>query len=418
MIVLASVIAVGSALNTWVDRQLLDTEYWVGASDALLADDEVRAALSVFLVDQLYDNIDVEGELASRLPDELSGLAAPLSIALRGQATQSVDRLLDTRRARSSWAGANRVAHETLVRVLKDETRDGVSTADGVVTLQLATLVHDLGAQLGLPTLVLDRIPPEAGTIVVADSGQLRRAQQAVRLVETMSVVLFFLVVGLYAGAVVLASDRRRALRNVGWSLAASGLALLLARWFALSLLGGDVETAPTARSAVHAAAIIATGIVAQLAWAGVAIGCLIACYAVLTGPSAAANACRRILAPAVSHRLPAWIAGGALVLLIGFIIPGTTVRNWWVGLTLLVFMISGIERLRSQVRHEHPDVTFAVVWREIELAVDGPRRDEPSHGAISHDGLSGRGYRTTTAGAETPPSSTEMRMPSGSVPQ
>jgi hypothetical protein len=373
MIVLASLIAVASALNTWVDRQLLDTDYWVESSDELLADEAVRSALSVFLVNQLYDNIDVEAELAAGLPDQLEGLAGPLSVALRGQATQGVDRLLSSARAQASWAEANRVAHSALVRILRDETRDGVSTAGGVVTVQLGTLVRDLGAQVGLPVTVLDRIPADAGTIVVADSDELRSAQRAVRIVDVLSVVLFFAVVGLYASAVFFAGDRRRALRNVGWSLVASGFVLLSVRWVALSLLAGNIESASNVRAAVRAVAIIGTGIVGQLAWAGVAIGALVVLFAVVTGPSSAANICRRGLAPVFSNRAMAWIVGFSIVALIGFIIPGTTVRNWWVALTFAALVALGVERLRRQVRHEHPDATFAVVWREIERAVDAP---------------------------------------------
>ncbi len=373
MIVLASVVAIGSTVNTWVDRQLLDTDYWVKSSDDLLADDAVRAALSVFLVNQLYDNVDVEAELAALLPEQLEGLAGPLAVALRGQATQGVDRLLSTARASASWSDANRVAHQTLVRVLKDETRDGVSTADGVVTLQLGTLVRDLGEQLGLPVTVLDRIPPDAGTIVVADSDQLRSAQRAVRVVEVLSVVLFFVVIGLYAGAVLLARDRRRALRNVGWSLVASSLVVLTARWLALSLLSRSIEEAATVRAAFRAAAIIGTGIVSQVAWAGVVIGGLVVLYAILTGPSPAADVCRRGLAPVLARRLTAWIAALAIVALAGVVIPGTTVRTWGVGLTLAVLLVVGVERLRNQVRREHPDATFNVVFRELERAVDGP---------------------------------------------
>ena len=74
--------------------------------------------------------------------------------------------LLASPKVQEAWSQANRVAHETIVSILKDETREGVSTTGGKVTLQLGTLVKELGTQIGLPTAVLDRIPADAGTIV------------------------------------------------------------------------------------------------------------------------------------------------------------------------------------------------------------------------------------------------------------
>ena len=54
------VILVGS-LTLWVKRQALDTDSWVDTSTQLLENDEVRMALSVYIVDQLYTNADPAG---------------------------------------------------------------------------------------------------------------------------------------------------------------------------------------------------------------------------------------------------------------------------------------------------------------------------------------------------------------------
>ena len=55
LIVVASLIAVGSILTTWVDRQMLDEQAWRQASAELIEDPAVREALSVYLVDELYE---------------------------------------------------------------------------------------------------------------------------------------------------------------------------------------------------------------------------------------------------------------------------------------------------------------------------------------------------------------------------
>src|SRR5215470_15331670 len=78
LIVLAAVIGLVSALNIWVKRQALDTDNWTNASSQLLESPQIRSALSVYLVDQLYDNVDVAGDLQQQLPPQADAVAAPL----------------------------------------------------------------------------------------------------------------------------------------------------------------------------------------------------------------------------------------------------------------------------------------------------------------------------------------------------
>ena len=53
LIILGTVVMVLSTLNTWVERQLLDTDAWVDASTALVEDDAVREELSLRVVNAL-----------------------------------------------------------------------------------------------------------------------------------------------------------------------------------------------------------------------------------------------------------------------------------------------------------------------------------------------------------------------------
>src|SRR4051812_41766995 len=61
LIVVAAIIGIGSILTTWVNRQVLDNEAWRNSSAELIADPAVQQTLSVYLVDQLYANVDVAG---------------------------------------------------------------------------------------------------------------------------------------------------------------------------------------------------------------------------------------------------------------------------------------------------------------------------------------------------------------------
>src|SRR5256885_10532167 len=83
LLVLATVLTVLAIFALWVNRQALDTNEWTGTSTRLLQDARVRSALSTYLVDQLYANVDVAGELRSLAPKDLKPLAGPAARRLR-----------------------------------------------------------------------------------------------------------------------------------------------------------------------------------------------------------------------------------------------------------------------------------------------------------------------------------------------
>ena len=367
LIILASLVAIGSGLNVWVQRQILDTDEWVEASEELLADDEVRGALSAFLVDELYESVDVSAELEELLPEDLSGLAGPLSAALRGPATDGVDRLLSTSAARDIWSTANRAAHETLVAILKDEGTL-VSTSGGVVTLDLGELVGNLGEELGLSGDLLDKLPEDAGQIVLFESEELDTAQNVVRVIEWASVLLFFLVVALYVGAVFAAdkNNRRVALRNVGWAIVIAGLVTLLLRRAGIGLAVDYLAEVEAAEGAVNAAAVIGTELLKQLAWAGIALGALIAAYAILTGPTRAATATRRALAPLFANAALAWVTSLLFLYVFMVIIPAFSLKRWGPALVFIALFVAGVEIFRRSVNREFPDASLGDQWDRV----------------------------------------------------
>ena len=49
-----------SVFAIWVERQALDTGEWVNTSGHLIRNPTIRTALGEYLVEQLYENVDVE----------------------------------------------------------------------------------------------------------------------------------------------------------------------------------------------------------------------------------------------------------------------------------------------------------------------------------------------------------------------
>src|SRR3954463_6375555 len=131
LIVAASLLALVAILTTWVHRQMLDEQSWKDASADLVADPQVRRAVSGYVVDPLYASVDVAAALAQRLPPDLKPLAASAAGALRQPATKAVDRLLDAPRVQQLFINASSLAQQKLVNVLENKTGHGISTGKG-----------------------------------------------------------------------------------------------------------------------------------------------------------------------------------------------------------------------------------------------------------------------------------------------
>ena len=68
LVVVASVLLIFSVMANWVQKSILDTDQVTKTTDEILADQDVQEQLSVFAVDQLYENVDVPGCLLYTSP--------------------------------------------------------------------------------------------------------------------------------------------------------------------------------------------------------------------------------------------------------------------------------------------------------------------------------------------------------------
>ncbi|MGI9603191.1 MAG: hypothetical protein ACR2QE_14990, partial [Acidimicrobiales bacterium] len=355
LIGLATVVAILSALTVWGRTQALDTDEWVGLSTELLEQEEVQQAVSNYLVNVLYEEGDVTAGLEERFPDDFKGFAGPLAGALRGPLTDGVERLLSSDAFQDTWEATNREAHETMVAILRDETREGISTADGVVALELRPLVINVGESFGISGDRLEGIPEDAGRIVIFESDELDTVQQAVKVLDFLTWFLIVLLVALYALAVYLARGRRmRVLRNVGWSLTAVGIILLVARTLAVRALVDAIVNEPSNRATADTVATVATGLLRQVGWSALIYGLLIVAFTALMGDHRWAVAARRMLAPALNASTGAVIGGTViLLLLLAWWSPGRAFEGWTTALILVGLVVGAIAALRARTQRE-----------------------------------------------------------------
>ena len=77
LIALGSLLAFLSVFAIWTERQALNTDDWVATSGRLIENEEIRSAVADYLVDQLYENVDVEKKVEEILPDDFKDAAGP-----------------------------------------------------------------------------------------------------------------------------------------------------------------------------------------------------------------------------------------------------------------------------------------------------------------------------------------------------
>src|SRR5438045_8872796 len=101
LIVLASLLALVSALTVWSKQQLLDTDKFTSSSAKLLANDEIRATLSNRLVDLLNQRVDVQAQLEEKLPPRAKGAAPAIAAAVQNSPGPVINWFLRTAQAQA-----------------------------------------------------------------------------------------------------------------------------------------------------------------------------------------------------------------------------------------------------------------------------------------------------------------------------
>jgi hypothetical protein len=357
ILVLATVLAILSICAIWANRQLMNPTNWSKTSTALLRKQTIRSAVSGYLINELYANVDVPDQLKSGLPPQLAPLAGPLSGALHNLAEQGAERALELPKVQDGWRKANYAADQALVTIIKGGG-SRVQINGGTVSLNLRQIVADLAQRLGLPAGVAEKLPASVANLKIVTSSQLGLVRNLAKTLHALALWLTIVTFLLYALAMFVARGYRRStLIWVGSSLVFAGLFVLLARKIGQGQLVSAITSDASVEPAANDAYSVATSLLVQVASASIVIGIPVILSGWFAGPARWAVSARRFLAPHFRERpgLPYWITAAllALVFLWG---PIPATRNPLEMLLFTILAFAGAYVLRGQIAEEFPD--------------------------------------------------------------
>jgi hypothetical protein len=362
LIAVATVLGIVAIFAVWANRQLLDTGYWTSTNTKLIESPPIREAVSGYLTEQLYANVDVAGELKKGLPTELKPLAAPAAGALKDVVQKGIDLLLERPRVQELWSKANQVTHAEFVRLVENKGSVVKLPGGGAVVLDLRPMLGEVAEKVGASPTIVNKIPPKVAQLRIVTSKQLKTMQNAVNLLRSLALILPLLVVALFALAVYLARGRRRhTLIAVGAAFIGAGLVVIVARGIIGNKVVDALATTEAVRPAAQAAWSIGTSVLADVAWATVFIGVPVILAGLLAGPTRSATTLRRLMAPYLRDRPDITFGVLALLLLLLFAWGPIVATKTLTGIVIIIVLaIFGTQMLRRETAREFPDAHIA----------------------------------------------------------
>jgi hypothetical protein len=370
-LVVAGLLLLLSSFAVWVNRVALNTEVFVDTSSELLENDAIRSAVATRAVDELFANVDVEAEIEEQLPSDYKSLSGPATAGLRQAAYQLVDRALERPAVQKLWALSLETSHETLVKILEDDTRV-VSTTGGTVTLDLEPIVLEAADRIGIRSQIEGKLPDDVGRIEIVQSDELDAAQDGFQILKTLAWILPLLSLAAFALAIWLARDRRRATRNLGFVVLAVGLVGLVAVNVVGNYLVNELTSATDVRTAASEAWEILTELLRGSFRALAVFGALFVVAAWFAGVGRRAVATRRTLAPALRDRVWPYVALGLLLLVLLLRSPVTDFTRLLFLFLVVALGVAWIELMRRQTLAEFPDASGAAYLTDARGRLSG----------------------------------------------
>jgi hypothetical protein len=231
LIVLACLLAVMSVVVVYARNELLNTDTFVSTVAPLAKDKAVQTAVATRVSENLVARTNLQQQVHNALPEKAGFLANPIAGAVQTATYQITLKLVQSPKFQTLWEQALRRSHAQVDNLLLGNKVGALRSTNGEVTVDLSQIENAAKQQLSAHGLsVFNKIPKYTGApFVLFQSDQLAKLQRWVKFLNHLALVLPIISILVFAGAVLLARDRRRGLVHAASGLAVSMAVLLIA---------------------------------------------------------------------------------------------------------------------------------------------------------------------------------------------
>ena len=253
-LVLACLAILLATVAVWAHQVAFNTDRFTALASGALDEPEVIDPLAARISMQVVDALDVQTRLENVLPDRVTAIAGPVTLALQDGLTRRLQTLLAEPRMQQALTNTLKFAHTRVMNLLRDQA-PAVTDLNGqvvievypalLVALQELQTAGIIGPDVQIPDPataeppgvirgVLENrlgvtLPADFGTVPIMSVEQLQTAQTVVKAFDVVVIVLVVLAVVLAALAIWLSANRRR---MVVYLALGTIIAFVLARLF------------------------------------------------------------------------------------------------------------------------------------------------------------------------------------------
>lgn len=234
LVVLFAIVAPLSLTSIWAVRTVTDTNRWVDTLQPLAEDPVITNYVADKGTQLLFEQLDVQKQIADLLPKVAAPLAAPLTKQLQGYTDTEMRKLVGSQWFRDFWKKENTFTHSTAVDILTGKTPPEPSNARRLVialTPALVQAIDNLNAR-GVTVFnpIRDKLVTDKNlTLQLFSNKQLKAVQGYLNLAIRLKTLIWILTIALGVGAVLTSMDRRRGTMRVLGAGIISSLVILAA---------------------------------------------------------------------------------------------------------------------------------------------------------------------------------------------
>jgi len=222
LIVLGLILLAAGNVTFWLRGTVLNTNRWVRAVGPLTQNDVVADAVSFYVVEGLFDLVDVDQAIGELLPPEYSFLGGMMARSLQNLAQDTATSLVQSDQFNTVWVGLNRTAHRAIMGVLRGRG-DLLYLREGQLTLDLSDAFKFVTDSFNLGDL--EPLQDIQTRFIILESRQVAVVQQVLGLIDGMGLVIPLLALVSLFLAWLISLWRRRTVMWIGIGL---GIAMVL----------------------------------------------------------------------------------------------------------------------------------------------------------------------------------------------